>query len=142
MIRRTVLIALLGIVALAFGSAQQSSLTLKAGKTPANNGKQMYISYCAPCHGVDGKGQGPVASALVEKPTDLTVLSKNNNGKFPENHVVTVINFGQKVSAHGVKDMPVWGTVLGSLDQKGTSSEMQVLRVENLEKYVKSIQVN
>ncbi len=26
-----------------------------------DNGKQMYASYCASCHGVDGRGNGPVA---------------------------------------------------------------------------------
>jgi mono/diheme cytochrome c family protein len=142
MLKRTVLVAFFTATALAFGSAQKPTLHLKAGKTPANDGKQMYVSYCAPCHGIDGKGQGSVASALVAKPTDLTELSKNNNGKFPDIHVLAVIQLGVKVQAHGVKDMPVWGTVLGNLDTLGTSQDMQLLRASNLEKYVKSLQAN
>ena len=39
MLKRTVLITLFAATALAFGSAQQSTVTLKAGKTPANDGK-------------------------------------------------------------------------------------------------------
>jgi mono/diheme cytochrome c family protein len=140
MLKRTVLITLFAATALAFGSAQQSTVTLKAGKTPANDGKQMYVSYCAPCHGVDGKGQGPVAPALVVKPTNLTELSKNNNGIYPEVHVLAVVEFGAKVQAHGVKDMPVWGPVLGSLDENGNSKDIQALREKNLEMYVKSLQ--
>jgi mono/diheme cytochrome c family protein len=142
MFKRTILVTLFAVTALAFGSAQQPKVTLKAGKTPANDGKQMYVSYCAPCHGVDGKGLGPVASALVVKPANLTELSKNNNGIFPSVHVLAVINLGTKVEAHGVKDMPVWGPVLGGMDEMGNSQEMQALRTSNVEKYVKSLQAN
>ena len=57
------------------------SIDLKEGRYPGqqdfrHNGKQMYVSYCAPCHGVDGKGNGPVAAALKKQPADLAVLSK------------------------------------------------------------------
>ena len=142
MFKRTVLVTLFAVTALAVGSAQQPTVTIKADKTPANNGKQMFVSYCAPCHGVDGKGQGPVASALVVKPANLTELSKNNNGKFPDVHVLAVINLGAKVEAHGVKDMPVWGPVLGGMDEFGNNPNMQALRVNNLENYVKTLQVN
>ena len=60
-----------------------------AADTPSpSSGKQLYQSYCGSCHGADAKGSGPVASALKTLPTDLTLLSKNNNGKFPEMHVI------------------------------------------------------
>jgi mono/diheme cytochrome c family protein len=92
----------------ATGSAQQPTVNLPIGKTSPNNGKQMFVGYCAPCHGVDGKGNGPVTSSLLQKPTDLTTLSRNNGGKFPQAHVVAIINFGSNVAgAHGTKDMPI-----------------------------------
>ena len=47
------------------------------------SGKQMFGDYCAPCHGISGKGDGPAASALKTPPADLTVLAKTNGGKFP-----------------------------------------------------------
>ncbi|MBV8357584.1 MAG: hypothetical protein JO189_06555, partial [Deltaproteobacteria bacterium] len=43
--------------------------------------------YCAQCHGMDGTGDGPVAPALKKKPANLTLLSKNNGGVFPEKEV-------------------------------------------------------
>ena len=35
-----------------------------------------YRNSCAQCHGLAGKGDGPVASSLTEAPADLTVLQK------------------------------------------------------------------
>ena len=43
-------------------------------------GRTEYQSSCASCHGVDGKGMGPVADALKTKPADLTTMTKKNNG--------------------------------------------------------------
>src|ERR1035437_3577167 len=46
-------------------------------------GPDLFRAHCAACHGSDGKGGGPVAPALKAKVPDLTVLAKNNGGKFP-----------------------------------------------------------
>ena len=37
-----------------------------------NNGKVLYQSYCAPCHGKNGRGDGPASSSLNPKPADHT----------------------------------------------------------------------
>ena len=74
----------------------------------------MYVNYCAPCHGVDGKGNGPVAAALKTQPTNLAVLSKNHGGKFPSTHIASVLQFGTAHPAHGSAEMPLWGPALGS----------------------------
>jgi mono/diheme cytochrome c family protein len=42
-----------------------------------------YRSSCATCHGVDGKGKGPLSFQLKVAPSDLTVLTKRSNGVFP-----------------------------------------------------------
>ncbi len=36
------------------------------------NGKVLYQSYCTPCHGKNGKGDGPAAASLHPKPADHT----------------------------------------------------------------------
>jgi hypothetical protein len=88
---------------------------------------------------VDGKGQGPVASALKTPPSDLTVLSRNNHGKFPDTHIVTVLQNGTQISSHGTAEMPVWGPILGKMDQ--TNSQDRLLRISNLSRYLETLQV-
>ncbi len=36
------------------------------------NGQALYQSYCAPCHGNKGKGDGPASASLNPKPADHT----------------------------------------------------------------------
>jgi mono/diheme cytochrome c family protein len=103
------------------------------------SGKEMYSSYCAVCHGSDGKGGGPAASALRTPPADLTVLSKNNGGKFPALKVISAIGGESGVSAHGSKEMPVWGPLFWNMSH-GHEGEVQQ-REANLAKYIESLQV-
>jgi mono/diheme cytochrome c family protein len=105
--------------------------------SPAS-GKGMYISYCAVCHGTDGKGVGPAASALKAPPTDLTLLSKANGGKYPAMKVASTIRGDAALPAHGSKEMPVWGTLFWSMSS-GHPSEVQQ-RVANLSRYIESLQ--
>ncbi len=72
-------------------------------------GKTEFEAKCAVCHGVDGKGDGPLASQLKTTPADLTQLSKKNGGVFPLSAVYEKIDGRQEVKAHGTRDMPVWG---------------------------------
>lgn len=106
--------------------------------TSPASGVEMYKTYCAVCHGTDGKGNGPAASALKVPPTDLTQLSKNNGGKFPALKVTGAIRGEGDVPAHGTKDMPVWGSLFWNMSH-GHESEVQQ-RVANLTKYIESLQ--
>ena len=106
--------------------------------TSAASGKDMYTTYCAVCHGTDGKGGGPAASALKVPPTDLTMLSKNNGGKFPSLKVTSAIRGEADLPAHGSKDMPVWGKLFWSMS-RGHESEVQQ-RVANLTHYIETLQ--
>jgi mono/diheme cytochrome c family protein len=72
-------------------------------------GKAEYHSSCASCHGIDGKGNGPVGADLKVPPSDLTVLARKNNGVFPFNSVYETIDGRKAVIAHGTRDMPIWG---------------------------------
>jgi mono/diheme cytochrome c family protein len=75
----------------------------------ADLGRSEYLSSCAACHGADGKGNGPITSQLVKRPTDLTSLAKQNGGVFPVESVYRVVDGRTEVVAHGPRDMPIWG---------------------------------
>jgi len=108
-------------------------------RTSPASGKEMYTSYCAVCHGTDGKGGGPAASALKTPPADLSMLSKNNGGKYPALKVTSTIRGGTSdLPAHGSKEMPVWGPLFWGMSN-GHEAEVQE-RVTNLTHYVESLQ--
>ena len=126
------------VLTMAYADQPQGKLMIPAPKTDPTNGKMMFTSYCAPCHGTDGRGKGPVASALRSQPTDLTGLAKANHGKYPENHIVSVLRFGSAVDAHGSAQMPVWGTIFAKMSK--VNSQERDLRTANLSRYLQSIQ--
>jgi mono/diheme cytochrome c family protein len=122
-----------------FGSSQQREVrNVPVKPTSPASGPEMYTSYCAVCHGLDGKGNGPAAEALKVPPPDLTVLARRNGGKYPSDHVTSAIQGDFHMPAHGSKEMPVWGNLFWGMSQ-GHSSEVQ-LRVGNLNKYIESLQ--
>jgi mono/diheme cytochrome c family protein len=127
------------VLTMSFADQPKGTVVLSAPKTDPTNGKMMYTSYCAPCHGADGRGNGPVAGVLKNPPTDLTSLARANHGKYPENHIVSVLRFGTDVRAHGSAEMPVWGTLFGKMSK--LNSQEKDLRTANLSHYVESLQV-
>lgn len=74
-----------------------------------NLGLLEYELACMPCHGIDGRGDGPKAKNLKIPPADLTKIAKANNGKFPFDEMVEIVDGRTDVAAHGAREMPVWG---------------------------------
>jgi mono/diheme cytochrome c family protein len=72
-------------------------------------GKMEFQKNCASCHGMGGKGDGPLVEFLKQSPSDLTLLSKNHGGVFPQDKVYEWIRDPMRVRAHGTKEMPIWG---------------------------------
>jgi cytochrome c553 len=101
----------------------------------ASDTKGMFDSYCATCHGKDGKGTGPAAKALAKAPADLTKISARNKGTYPETQVRRYIQGLDEVAAHGSRDMPMWGSLFNSL-----SRDTAELRVAALSDYIKKMQ--
>jgi mono/diheme cytochrome c family protein len=121
-------------------NAQEQSTQVKKAPiqaTSANSGREMFDSYCAPCHGKDGKGNGPAATSLKNPPANLTELAKKNNSKFPADHVAKVLKSGVS-GAHGSPDMPVWGPLLSQVS--GRDEGMVQMRIANLVHYIESLQ--
>jgi len=139
MLKSISITALAGILAASLTFADQTSkVVIPTSRTAANNGQQMYTSYCAPCHGADGRGSGPAASAMKSHPSDLTLLTRKNHGKYPDTHVVSILQFGTEVSSHGSATMPVWGPILGNMNRSNLQDKQ--LRISNLARYLETIQ--
>jgi mono/diheme cytochrome c family protein len=135
MLRRFLALVVFVITALLVASSLLSSQTAMADN---ERGRKLYLQHCASCHGVDGKGHGPVAKSLSKPLPDLTTIQKME-GKFPGTRINLVIagEVGQtEIPAHGTKEMPVWGRIFRHAHDQSRS----MLDVRALTKYIESIQ--
>lgn len=141
MLKRTIIIiVLLLAVAFLLGFAER---IYRAGQQtgrviPSIEGPALYKAYCAVCHGTDGRGNGPMASALRVQPPDLTRIAERNGGAFPMERVEKIIS-GERVlgSGHGTREMPIWGPIFSQLDR---DQNLERVRIDNLTRYLKDIQ--
>lgn len=58
----------------------------------SENGKNLFLGTCAPCHGEGGKGDGPAAAGLDPKPRDFT--DKSIMSKLSDEHIAKTIRQG------------------------------------------------
>jgi mono/diheme cytochrome c family protein len=103
-----------GLLALSFLATEA------APQTSPESGKALFGRYCTSCHGADARGHTPLAELLKTPPPDLTLIAQRKDGWFPDDVVLATID-GRFV-VHGAREMPVWGTVLGS-DQMALVTE-------------------
>jgi mono/diheme cytochrome c family protein len=119
---------------------------LGCGGEPAETelpGRIAFERHCAACHGMEGKGDGPVAANLHTRPADLTRLAERRGGTWDEAWVVSSIDGRRAVAAHGPRDMPVWGTVFEdelAAEEQPYPRYTTFLRVRSLADYLKTIQ--
>lgn len=85
-------------------------------------GREVFETYCTACHGMEGRGNGPMSAILTLLPVDLTRLSVENGGVFPTQRVVARIDGRDPLVAHG-SPMPVFGEFF---EGKGVA-----MRIEN-----------
>jgi mono/diheme cytochrome c family protein len=125
------------------GAATPSAQTTGRPNPPlvisSMHGKDLFTFYCASCHGRDGKGGGPVAPTLKAAVPDLTRLAVRNGGAFPRAGVESFVTNTQDrpPSAHGSKEMPVWGPIFRALD---TDDRVNATRIANIVAYIESLQ--
>lgn len=86
-----------------------ATLAVPARGEDEHLGLTEYEVACMPCHGVNGRGDGPKAASLAKPPADLTQIARANGGRYPKAKVAEIIDGRDQVAAHGPRDMPVWG---------------------------------
>lgn len=108
-----------------------------ADDTPAVDwGRDLYMSFCVSCHGWTGKSDGPAGAALKTHPANLTLLSARNGGKFPRTKILRYLEGELPVTAHGSREMPIWGKVFRR-ESTGAETRMQFFA---LAEFLESIQ--
>ncbi|HEY7471535.1 MAG TPA: cytochrome c [Gemmatimonadota bacterium] len=131
-VSRSVSLGLLSVLSFAGACARELG--------PPAEGQDVYTSHCASCHGVDGKGNGPVAGSLRTPPSDLTTIA-SRHGRFDEQEVAAAIDGRRTIAAHGPREMPVWGAVFETeLESDAQSARTGRLRTFELVAYLRSIQ--
>lgn len=106
-----------------------------------DQGRQLYLKYCASCHGQEGAGNGPVSPHLKIKPPDLTSLKRENHGVYPLRKVITAIDGSRVVRAHGDAGMPVWGEVFEKETEGGRYPVLtSLLKVKVIAEYISTLQ--
>ncbi len=106
-----------------------------------HSGQQLYRTYCASCHGMEGHGDGPVASSLTVEVPDLTQLAHRHGGSFPAEQVRRIIDGRATIPPHGARDMPVWGHAFRAAGANGPPNARQAdAAVDLLVRYLNLIQ--
>lgn len=111
-------------------------LVASATNAEAKRGLELYVRYCAACHGENADGDGPVANVMTPRPPALVKL----RGKFGRplgTRFVAYVMGDLMPSAHGTTDMPVWGQVLATPEGDDGEALGQIWRIAA---YLDSIQ--
>jgi len=107
-----------------------------------------FENFCAPCHGKDARGNGPVAMELKTAPPSLRKFAARRNGVFDVNEIVKIIDGRDMPRAHGTPEMPIWGSLFrfvaelsGILQSDIEDSEKDAQdHIQDIAKYLETIQ--
>ncbi|HEY0682256.1 MAG TPA: cytochrome c [Steroidobacter sp.] len=87
------------------------------------SGQELYVRFCASCHGVKGRGDGPVANSLKVEVPDLTLIARRAKGVYPRDRIERIIDGRHIIGAHGSRTMPVWGEDFSRLELGSPDAE-------------------
>jgi cbb3-type cytochrome oxidase cytochrome c subunit len=74
-------------------------------------GRDIYLENCVSCHGVTGKGDGPLAANLRTPPADLTKIAARREGVWPMLEIMAILD-GYSRNTLPREDMPVFENLL------------------------------
>lgn len=94
-------------------------LTVPVSALAQVDGRAVYDRWCAGCHGVDGRGEGPAAPTMLPRPRDFTTglyqIRTTSTGELPtDEDLLHVIDVGMPGTA-----MPGWEGVLSRAERRG-----------------------
>ena len=132
------------IVTIGLAAALLASISVSAFEAVTlvdYTGEEIFLKYCAACHGESGRGDGPVARGLVTAVPDLTAISRRY-GEFPAMQIAeTIDGRAARVDAHGTRIMPVWGYEFWVEEGGDVVAQREMKQViANLVDYIRSIQ--
>ena len=90
-------------------------------RASVDRGTVIYKEYCAQCHGMEGKGDGPAASGLNPKPAIHANIAFD---QLPMDYLYNVIYHGGR-SVGKSTNMPYWGLTIG---QQGVADVIAFLK--------------
>lgn len=125
--------------ALVLSACSRANTETVASKVDA---EALFVRNCANCHGLYGEGDGPAAATLSITPPDLRQIAKRNNGKFPHDAIVRIIDGRTLRDGHDLPGMPIWGALLAPADMPEAEAEQYASeRVTALATYLEGIQL-
>jgi mono/diheme cytochrome c family protein len=107
----------------------------------ANRGSRLFEIYCTSCHGERGRGDGSAAQSMMPPPSDLTRLSRDNDGEFPLARVMLSIDGRRMPPGHREGEMPIWGLSLQEPDSDYYQEETVKKKIEDLTAFLKTLQL-
>lgn len=115
--------------------------TAAAADYTSMTGEQLYRRFCASCHGVQGRGDGPVAASFRVEVPDLTQTASRMHGTDVRDRIVRIIDGRYIIGAHGTRIMPVWGEDLARLELGNPEAERaSQIMITRLADYVTGLQ--
>lgn len=137
--RHTLLAIIIAALLLVF-----AAVSARAQDFSGYAGADLYKRFCSSCHGVRGKGDGPVAKSFKIEVPDLTRIRQRHGGQFPAEQVQKIIDGRTVLPPHGMRDMPVWGFEFYLQNQDAGHADPQhrtAQIIARLTEYLRTIQI-
>jgi mono/diheme cytochrome c family protein len=123
--------------------AEMAPASVDSPPTSADDGAALYTEHCAICHGVYGEGDGIITPSLAVVLQDLRYLNARNNGEFPRDFIIGIIDGRAVRAAHGPEGMPVWGAEFARNEPFDERAEQRVnAKIDALTDFLESIQID
>ena len=118
-------------------STDEAARKLEAAR---ERGGLLYRIRCAACHGVEARGDGPLATDLTTPPADLTRLRRSDEAEFPATRLRVAMDGRQEVRGHGSREMPVWGLAFQEEGRVGSQEAEVRDQIDDLLAFLETIQ--